>query len=105
MKHDKPYTNPSLKSNDLARMANTTGHSLSYLFNQYLERSYYDYVNAYRVDEFKRLVRDTDTSRYTLAALAEKCGFSSRATFFRHFKAIAGITPAEYLKQQGKGSK
>lgn len=105
MKRDKPYTNPDLKSNDLAKLASTTGHSLSYLFNQYLERSYYDYVNSYRVEEFKRLVRDTDTSRYTLAALAEKCGFSSRATFFRHFKAIVGITPAEYLKQQGKGSK
>lgn len=105
MKRDKPYTDQNMKSSDLAKMANTTGHALSYLFNQYLKISYYDYINRYRVEEFKRLVRDTDTSRYTLTALAEKCGFSSRATFFRHFKAIAGITPAEYLKQQEKRGK
>ena len=105
MKRDKPYINPDMKSNDLARMASTTGHALSYLFNQYLDKSYYDYINRYRVDEFKRLVNETDTSRYTLTALAEKCGFSSRATFFRHFKAITGITPAEYLKQHDLNKK
>lgn len=98
MKEDKPYTNPDLKSVELARMIGTTSHSLSFLFNQYLRTSYYDYVNKYRVDEFKRLVADTDTSKYTLSAMAERCGFSSRATFFRHFKAHTGLTPAEYLK-------
>ncbi len=38
-------------------------------------------------------------SKYTLTALAAKCGFSSRASFFRHFKANTGITPAEFLKR------
>lgn len=98
MKADKPYINPSLKSAELARMVGTTSHALSFLFNQYLEKSYYDYINQYRVDEFKRLVAETDTSRYTLTALAERCGFSSRASFFRHFKAATGATPSEYLK-------
>ncbi|MCM1066855.1 MAG: helix-turn-helix domain-containing protein [Muribaculaceae bacterium] len=98
MKTQKPYTDVNLKSADLARLAGTTGHALSYLFNQYMGKSYYDYVNHYRVEEFKRLVAETDTSRYTLSAMAQMCGFSSRASFFRHFKAIAGITPAEYMK-------
>lgn len=62
------------------------------------KKSFYDYVNEYRVDEFKRLVEVVDTSRYTLSALAEQCGFSSRASFFRHFKSITGCTPAEYLR-------
>lgn len=100
MKEQKPYTNPDLKSSDLAAMIGTKSHSLSFLFNQYLKKSFYDYVNEYRVGEFKRLVDETDISRYTLTALSEKCGFSSRASFFRHFKAITGITPAEYIKQK-----
>lgn len=99
MRTSKPYKNPDLKIGDLASMAGTTAHALSFLFNQYMQKSYYDYVNTYRVDEFKRLVKETDTSRYTLTAMAQMCGFSSRASFFRHFKTITGITPAEYLKR------
>lgn len=101
MKKEKPYTNPDLKSKDLALMIDSSAHALSFLFNQYLHKSYYDYINEYRVDEFKRLVKETDVSKYTLSTLAERCGFSSRATFFRHFKAITGLTPAEYLKNEG----
>ncbi|MDE7407904.1 MAG: helix-turn-helix domain-containing protein, partial [Muribaculaceae bacterium] len=98
MREHRPYTNPDLKSAELAAMAGTTGHALSYLFNQYLNKSYYDYVNEYRVDEFKRLVGNLDISKYTLTAMSQMCGFSSRASFFRRFKAVTGITPAEYLK-------
>lgn len=100
MKKDKPYTNTELKSSDLAALAGRTSHDLSFIFNQYLNKSFYDYVNEYRVAEFKELVACTDTSRYTLSALAQRCGFSSRASFFRHFKAITGQTPAEYMKSR-----
>ena len=99
MKTQKPYTNPDLKSSDLARMAGTTGHALSFVFNQYLKKSYYDYINEFRVEEFKRLAAE-ESDRYTLSAMAEKCGFSSRASFFRHFKSIAGMTPSEYVKSK-----
>lgn len=98
MKTQRPYTNPELKSADLAAMAGSTGHALSFLFNQYMKKSYYDYVNEYRVAEFKRLVAEGDTAKYTLSAMAAMCGFSSRASFFRHFKNITGVTPAEYMK-------
>ena len=98
MRKEKPYTNTDLKSSDLATLAGCSSHDLSYVFNQHLEKSFYDYVNEYRVEEFKRLEAAIDTSRYTLSAMAEQCGFSSRASFFRHFKAITGRTPAEYMR-------
>lgn len=98
MHSQKPYTNPDLKNSELAAMAGTTPHVLSYLFNQYLKKSYYDYVNTYRVEEFKRMVREGDAARYTLIAMSQKCGFSSRASFFRYFKSLTGMTPAEYMK-------
>lgn len=101
MQSEKPYTNPELKIADLARFIDTSSHSLSYLFNQYLNQSYYDYVNEYRIDEFKKLVNQSEYSRYTLSALAELCGFSSRASFFRSFKKITGITPNEYIRSIG----
>ena len=83
MRKAKPYRNPDLKIADLATMTGVTSHALSYFFNQYL----------------KRLIVDEQYAKYTLEALAEVCGFSSRASFFRYFKKVAGITPSEYIKQ------
>lgn len=97
MKKEKPYTNSDLKIGDLAQVLDTPSHSLSYLFNQYLNQNYYDYVNEFRVQHFKMIAADAQYSKYTLDALAELCGFSSRASFFRSFKKSTGITPNEYL--------
>ena len=50
---ERPYINPDLKMGDLAVALGTSSHSLSYLLNQYLNQSYYDFINDYRVAEFK----------------------------------------------------
>ena len=38
MQEQKPYTNPDLKIAELAAMMGTSAHTLSYLFNQHLNR-------------------------------------------------------------------
>ena len=100
MKTEKPYTNTELKIGDLAEFLGVSSHSLSYVFNQYLNCSYYDYVNDYRIAEFKRMVKTNEYSKYTLSALAELCGFSSRASFFRSFKKATGVTPNDYIRSE-----
>ncbi len=104
MMKNKLYTNKSLKIADLANVANTSSHALSYVFNQYLQKTYYDYINEYRVEEFKSAIQKEKYSKYTLEALSEHCGFSSRASFFRSFKKVTGITPNEYIKNIKSGS-
>jgi len=99
---EKPYTNSDLKIVDISQAIHCSSHSLSYIFNQYLTKNYYDFINEYRVKEFQRLISDENYSKYTLSALAEKSGFSSRASFFRSFKKLTGITPNEYIKNIGK---
>lgn len=102
IRKEKLYTNPDLKIADLASAIGTSAHTLSYLFNQYLNRNYYDYINDYRIAQFKHLVNKDEYAKYTLSAMAELCGFSSRASFFRYFKKATGITPNEYIKSIGK---
>ncbi len=99
---EKPFSNPDLKIVDIAQALHCSSHTLSFIFNQYLAKNYYDFINEYRVKEFKRLVADAESSKYTLSALAEQCGFSSRASFFRSFKKLTGITPNEYIRGIGK---
>ena len=80
-------------------------YHILYKFNQYLNQSYYDFINEYRVTQFKKMVADSQYSRYTLTALAELCGFSSRASFFRSFKKSTGVTPNEYIRSIGGTAK
>lgn len=102
LRKSRCYTDPELKLTDLARDLNVNTYMLSYLFSQYLQCSYYDFVNTYRVEEFKHAVETGTYRKYTLSALAERCGFSSRASFFRSFKKVTGETPNEYIKRQEK---
>lgn len=103
MEKDKPYLNLDLKQSDVASATGYSTQLLSQVFNQYLEVGYYDYVNTYRVGEFKRLVKEGYYGKYTLITLAEMCGFKSQTSFFRTFKKFTGMTPNEYIHQQGKG--
>lgn len=100
MKKERPYVNKNLKMADVAAQLQTTTNAVSYVLNQYMQKSYNDFINAYRVEEFKRLVDSGASERYTLTALYEQCGFGSQASFFRIFKKFTGITPSEYLKKR-----
>lgn len=98
MQEQKLYLNKELKISDLAQAVGCSSHALSFVFSQYFNQSYYDYINAYRVEEFKLLATNPEYARYTLSSLAEMAGFSSRASFFRSFKKVTGITPNEYMQ-------
>lgn len=102
MAKDKPYLQPDLKVGKLAEMIGISSHKLSQFFSQHKDISFYDYVNKYRVDEFKRMVKEEDVRNLTLSAMAEMAGFSSRASFFRYFKNLEGLSPGEYLKNHQK---
>lgn len=98
MEKEKMFLNPDLKLKDLADRLNVPVHNLSYVLNIYMHIRFNDFVNNYRVMEFKSLVSQTKYRLYTLDALSSLCGFSSKTSFFRHFKRLERITPSEYIK-------
>lgn len=97
MTKEKLFVNPKLKISDLAGKMGVPSYKLSYLFNQHMQCSFYDYINDYRVLEFKKLIEKGEHKAYSINALMEKCGFTSRSTFFRYFKKNTGMTPNEYI--------
>ncbi|WP_340199800.1 helix-turn-helix domain-containing protein [Ascidiimonas sp. W6] len=99
MQDSKPYLNPDLKLHDLAGLMNTSSHVLSTLINTELKVNFFEFVNQYRVEEFKNRVASGDNKRLTLLAIAFDVGFNSKATFNRIFKKNTGMSPSEYLKQ------
>ncbi len=99
MKEEKPYLNPELKSHELAIMLGVTPHYLSKKINQEFNVNFYNFVNQYRVEEFKKKALKNENKNLTLTAIAQNVGFNSKSSFNRIFKSLTLITPTEYLKQ------
>ncbi len=100
MQEKQMYLNDDLKISDLAQAIGCSNQTLSQVFNRFLNQKYYDYINHYRIEEFKRLVSQNDQSKYTIRTLAQMSGFLSYTSFYRAFKNNMGITPNEFIKDK-----
>lgn len=105
MQEREAYLNVDLKQSEVAAAIGHPTYLLSTVFTRYLKMGYYDFVNSYRVERFKQSVSEGLHKKYTLVTLAEKCGFKSKASFFRAFKKFTGYTPNEYIQQYGTSDK
>ncbi|MEO6686688.1 MAG: helix-turn-helix domain-containing protein [Dyadobacter sp.] len=88
------FKNPNLKVNDVAREINISGHNLSRILNENIEKNFTLFVNEYRINEACKLL--SQTTNITIEAIGEEVGFNSKSTFFATFKKIRGTTPSVY---------
>jgi len=65
----------------------------SILFKRECGMNFVDYVNRYRIDMSKALLKDVKRS---MAEIAKACGFSSTKYYSKIFKKTTGLTPSEY---------
>ena len=99
MTEDTLYKNSGLSINDLSSKLEVHPNYLSQVINQKEKKNFYDFVNTYRIEEFKRLIAMEKNQQYTLLSLAYDCGFSSKTSFNRYFKKETGQTPSQYSTQ------
>lgn len=90
------FRNPNLKVHDLARELTISGHQLSQILNDNLEKNFSLFVNEYRINEACLLL--SKKRNLTLEAIADEVGFNSQSTFFAAFKKIKGLTPSAFQK-------
>jgi len=99
MNQSKPYLVPDLNIARLSDQMGVTPEYLSRILNNHLKRSFFDFINHYRIEEFKNRCRNPENKRITLIGLAYDSGFNSKATFNRVFKNLTGTTPGAYYRQ------
>lgn len=99
MDKDKPYLNPDLSLSLLAEQAGMSPHELSFLINNYFEVNFYQFINSYRVEEFKFQIQQKKNNHLKILAVAYDCGFNSKSTFNKVFKEQAGMSPSEFKKK------
>ncbi len=98
MERDKPFLEPRITIGELSERSGIPANYLSQIINEQLGQNFFDFINSYRVEEFKRLVQQPDRQHYTLLSLAYEAGFNSKSTFNAIFKKFTGLTPSGYAR-------
>lgn len=99
MNDKKLFVNPELTLAELAHVLQVHPNNLSQVINTFEKKTFFDYINLMRIEEFKRIVSLPENQKFTLLGLANNCGFNSKTSFNRNFKNATGLSPTDYLKQ------
>lgn len=96
MHEQKPYLDEELTLSKLAFLLETTDKKLSKLLNHHINTSFYNFVNSFRLKEFKRRLQSDEFKDFTIEGIVYDCGFKSKASFYKLFKKETGLSPSEY---------
>lgn len=97
MEEKAVFTNAKLSLADLAQTLGTNTNYVSRLLNEGLKTSFADYVNAYRIKYFIKILKEDKDQSKTFLFHAYNSGFNSKSAFNRAFKKYTGKTPSEYF--------
>lgn len=98
MKKEKPYLNPSLTIRHLAEELKMNPRDLSVLINQHLNQHFFDFINEFRIEEAKSILKNPDKKEFTVLEILYNVGFNSKSSFNTAFKKHTGLTPTQFRK-------
>ncbi|MCX2679279.1 tetratricopeptide repeat protein [Galbibacter sp. EGI 63066] len=99
MEKEKPYLDFDINQSDLASNLDMSSHHLSEVLNFCFEQNFYNFINIYRVNEARKIMKDPAYIDYKILAIGYEAGFKSKTSFNRVFKNHTGLTPSEYRKK------
>lgn len=92
----KIYKNPDLKITDVAQNLNTNRTYISNIINNDFSCSFSTFVNNYRIEEAKNLLKNKRNNDYSLDHISDTVGFGTLHTFIRAFNNAEGLTPGKF---------
>ena len=96
MEQDRLFKDPGLTLDKFADEINCPGRHVSQIINEQLNQNFFDFINRYRIEAAKQLIREKQN--YTMLAVAYESGFHSKSSFNAAFKKYSGQTPTEFKK-------
>lgn len=96
---EKPYLDAQLSLGSLAASIQVHSNRLSYLINEKTGMNFNEFINQFRLANFKEIALDENNAHLTILGLAYESGFNSKTVFNAYFKKIENTTPGIWLKQ------
>ncbi len=104
MLREKPYLNSDLTLSKLAELLDESPNNISWILNNVIQQTFYDYINQYRVREFIQKIDNNEHHKKTILGLSQEVGFNSKSTFNRAFRSLMNETPSSFLKNRTQSS-
>jgi len=98
MQKHKPYLDGEITLSGLADLVGCTSNNLSQVINSEFEKTFFDFINTYRIDQAKQYLLLSESEKMTILAIALEAGFNSKSAFYSAFKKEVGMTPSQYKK-------
>lgn len=98
MEHQRPYLDPNINLANLSHHVKVKPEYLSGVINSSLNQNFFDFINRYRVKEFKRRAITLQKANYSILGIAYECGFNSKASFYRAFKKFEKQSPSVFIR-------
>jgi AraC-like DNA-binding protein len=99
MQTDELFTRPALSLQELSAELNIPQHQVTQALKHFARRSFYDFINSYRVSAFIQRLGEDQAISFHILGIAFDCGFSTKSSFNRVFKDTTGLSPSEYKKR------
>ena len=96
---EKHYLDSELTLATLAQRMGYPQKLISKALNSCLHLSFHEFVNAHRVEAFKKNMERDEYKHLSLLGVALESGFGSKSTFNLVFKSSTGQTPKKYKDQ------
>lgn len=98
MNQSEAWMNSELSVGELSRQTHIPKHHITQTLNESLQKNFYTFVNEYRTEYAKKLIKSPEYSSWSFVAIAFECGFNSKTAFNNFFKKYTGMTPSDFRK-------
>ena len=98
MLKNEPYLDSSLTIQNLAEQVKMPVKDLSVLINLFMNKHFFDFINEYRIEKAKEILRDPSQKDLTILEVLYEVGFNSKSSFSTSFKKYTGTTPTDFRK-------
>jgi len=96
MSKEKFFLEPNISLADVAKKLEISQRNLSELIRENSNKNFNQFINYYRVEEAKKLLKDSSNNNLNMLGIAYDSGFNSKASFYSVFKKLSSVTPTEF---------
>jgi len=90
------YLEPSLTIQELSKQVSIPVRDLSLLINRYSNQHFFDFINEFRIEKAKQIMKDPSNKKLTILEILYQVGFNSKSSFNTAFRKFTNQTPTSF---------